>query len=205
MAVIVVANPKGGVGKSTLSTNIAGYLASQGTRVTLGDVDEQQSALGWLGIRPADARPIQGWNARSEDGLRLPTDAAHVVLDTPAGLHGRWLKDVIKRADKVLIPIQPSIFDMAATRAFVEDLLERKRAQDLDIAVVGMRVDQRTIASENLHGFLAGLGFPVLGYLRGTQNYVRLAMEGLTLFDVPPSRVERDLEDWQPICAWLNG
>ena len=204
MSVIVVANPKGGVGKSTLSTNIAGYLASQGTRVTLGDVDEQQSALGWLGIRPAEARPIQGWNARTEDGLRLPPDAVQVVLDTPAGLHGRWLKDVIKRADKVLIPIQPSIFDMAATRAFVEDLQERKRAQDLDIAVVGMRVDQRTIASENLHGFLAGLGFPVLGYLRGTQNYVRLAMEGLTLFDVPPSRVERDLEDWQPICAWLN-
>lgn len=204
MSVIVVANPKGGVGKSTLSTNIAGYLASQGARVTLGDVDEQQSALGWLGIRPAEARPIQGWNARSDDGLRLPDDAAHVVLDTPAGLHGRWLKDVIKRADKVLIPIQPSIFDMAATRAFVDDLQERKRAQDLDIAVVGMRVDQRTIASENLHSFLAGLGFPVLGCLRGTQNYVRLAMEGLTLFDVAPSRVERDLEDWQPICAWLD-
>lgn len=204
MPVIVVANPKGGVGKSTLSTHIAGYLASQGTRVTLCDADAQQSALGWLGIRPVEARPIQGWNARSEDGLRLPADAAHAVLDTPAGLHGRWLKDVIKRADKVLVPVQPSIFDMAATRAFFEDLQERKRAQDLDIAVVGMRVDQRTLAAENLHSFLAGLGFPVLGCLRSTQNYVRLAMEGLTVFDVAPSRVERDLEDWQPICAWLN-
>lgn len=204
MPVIVVANPKGGVGKSTLSTHIAGYLASQGARVTLCDADAQQSALGWLGIRPVEARPIQGWNARSEDGLRLPADAAHAVLDTPAGLHGRWLKDVIKRADKVLVPVQPSIFDMAATRAFFEDLQERKRAQDLDIAVVGMRVDQRTLAAENLHSFLAGLGFPVLGCLRSTQNYVRLAMEGLTVFDVAPSRVERDLEDWQPICAWLN-
>jgi chromosome partitioning protein len=204
MSVIVVANPKGGVGKSTLSTHIAGYLASQGTRVTLCDADAQQSALGWLGIRPTEARPIQGWNARSEDGLRLPSDAAHMVLDTPAGLHGRWLKDVIKRADKVLVPVQPSIFDMAATRAFFEDLQERKRAQDLDIAVVGMRVDQRTLAAENLHSFLAGLGLPVLGCLRGTQNYVRLAMEGLTVFDVAPSRVERDLEDWQPICAWLD-
>ena len=204
MPVIVVANPKGGVGKSTLSTHIAGYLASQGARVTLCDADAQQSALGWLGIRPVEARPIQGWNVRSEDGLRLPADAAHMVLDTPAGLHGRWLKDVIKRADKVLVPVQPSIFDMAATRAFFEDLQERKRAQDLDIAVVGMRVDQRTLAAENLHSFLAGLGFPVLGCLRSTQNYVRLAMEGLTVFDVAPSRVERDLEDWQPICAWLN-
>jgi chromosome partitioning protein len=204
MSVIIVANPKGGAGKSTLSTNVAGYLASQGLPVTLADADEQQSALGWLGIRPKDAHPITRWNARSDDGLRLPADVEHVVLDTPAGLHGRWLKDVIKRADKVLIPVQPSIFDMAATRAFVQDLQERKKAQDLDIAVVGMRVDQRTIAAENLQSFLASLGLPVLGCLRGTQNYVRLAMEGLTLFDVTPSRVERDLEDWQPICTWLD-
>lgn len=204
MSVIIVANPKGGAGKSTLSTNVAGYLASQGLPVTLADADEQQSALGWLGIRPKEAHPITRWNARSDDGLRLPADVEHVVLDTPAGLHGRWLKDVIKRADKVLIPVQPSIFDMAATRAFVQDLQERKKAQDLDIAVVGMRVDQRTIAAEDLQSFLASLGLPVLGCLRGTQNYVRLAMEGLTLFDVTPSRVERDLEDWRPICTWLD-
>ena len=204
MPVIVVANPKGGVGKSTLSTNVAGYLASQGKHVTLSDADEQQSVLGWLGIRPAAAHSIHGWNARSEDGLRLPADAEHVVLDTPAGLHGRWLKDVIKRADKVLIPVQPSIFDMAATRAFVNDLQERKKAQDLDIAVVGMRADPRTHSAQDLNDFLAGLGFPVLGCLRSTQNYVRLAMEGLTLFDVAASRVERDLADWEPICAWLD-
>jgi chromosome partitioning protein len=104
----------------------------------------------------------------------------------------------------VLVPVQPSIFDMAATRAFFEDLQERKRAQDLDIAIVGMRVDARTIASEDLHSFLSSLGLPVLGHLRSTQNYVRLVMEGLTLFDVPPSRVERDLADWQPICQWLD-
>ena len=204
MSVIVVANPKGGVGKSTLSTNVAGYLASQGKPVVLCDADVQQSAMGWLGIRPAEAAHIDGWNARSDDGLRLPANATPMVLDTPAGLHGRWLKDVIKRADKVLVPVQPSIFDMAATRAFFEDLHERKRAQDLDIAIVGMRVDSRTIASEDLHSFLASLGLPVLGHLRSTQNYVRLVMEGLTLFDVPPSRVERDLADWQAICQWLD-
>lgn len=205
MAFIVVANPKGGVGKSTLSTHVAGYLASQGRQVVLGDADEQQSALGWLGIRPKEAFAIKGWQARSEDGLRTPPDAEHVVLDTPAGLHGRLLKDVIKHADKVLIPVQPSIFDMAATRAFVEDLKERRKARHLDIAVVGTRVDPRTLSADNLHAFLAGLGLPVLGCLRGTQQGVRLTMEGLTVFDVPPGRaVERDLADWQPICAWLD-
>ncbi|HRK39189.1 MAG TPA: ParA family protein [Burkholderiaceae bacterium] len=204
MPLIVVANPKGGVGKSTVSTHVAAYLASQGKRVVLADADVQQSVLGWLAIRPTGAAPIKGWNARAEEGLSLPAKADCVVLDTPAGLHGRVLKDVVKTATKVLVPVQPSIFDMTATRAFLEDLQERKKAQGLDIALVGMRVDQRTVASENLKDFLAGLGFPVLSCLRSTQNYVRLTMAGLTLFDVPAHRVERDLADWQPICDWLN-
>jgi chromosome partitioning protein len=45
----------------------------------------------------------------------------------------------------------------------------------------------------------------VLGYLRDTQNYVQLAAHGLTLWDVAPSRVARDWEQWQPILRWLDG
>lgn len=205
MPVIVIANPKGGVGKSTLSTNVAGYLAQQGRTVMLGDADRQQSSRGWLGIRPAEARPIVGWDASDSEVLRPPRGTTHVVLDTPAGLHGKGLKEVLKRADKLLIPLQPSLFDMLATRQFLDELQERRRAADLDIAVVGMRVAQRTIAADRLKDFVEGLGFPVLGHLRDTQNYVRLALYGLTLFDVAPGRVARDLEDWAPICTWLDG
>jgi chromosome partitioning protein len=204
MTVIVVANPKGGVGKSTLATNVAGYLARRGHSVMLGDADIQQSSSAWLGLRPAEANAIQTWNAASADVLRPPRGTTHVVLDTPAGLHGKQVKEVLKRADKLLIPLQPSLFDMLATRAFVDDLQERRRVAELDIGVVGMRVDQRTIASENLRDFCEGLGLPVLGYLRDTQNYIRLAMRGLTLFDVAPGQVARDLEQWQAICDWLE-
>lgn len=205
MPVIVIANPKGGVGKSTLSTNVAGYLAQQGRTVMLGDADRQQSSRGWLGIRPAEARPIVSWDASDSEVLRPPRGTTHVVLDTPAGLHGKGLKEVLKRADKLLIPLQPSLFDMLATRQFLDELQERRRAADLDIAVVGMRVAQRTIAADRLKDFVEGLGLPVLGHLRDTQNYVRLALHGLTLFDVAPGRVARDLEDWAPICTWLDG
>lgn len=204
MTVIVVANPKGGVGKSTLATNVAGYLARRGHQVMLGDADIQQSSSAWLGMRPGDARPIQSWDASASDELRPPKGISHVVIDTPGGLHGKQIKEVLKRADKLLIPLQPSPFDMLATRAFVDDLQERRRAAGLDIAVVGMRVDQRTLSSENLRDFCQGLGLPVLGYLRDTQNYVRLAMRGLTLFDVPSGQVAKDLEQWQPICDWLE-
>ncbi|NWF44469.1 ParA family protein [Hydrogenophaga sp. D2P1] len=204
MPVVVVANPKGGVGKSTLSTNVAGYFASQGHSVMLGDADRQQSSALWLKLRPEAARPIATWAISHDLIARPPRDASHVVLDTPAGLHGWRFKDVLKLADKVLVPLQPSIFDIYATRAFLDELAETRHADQLDIGIVGMRVDARTIAADKLHEFVDSLGLPVLGYLRDTQNYIHLAARGLTVFDVSPSRVEKDLQQWQGICDWLN-
>ncbi|BAO81430.1 ATPase involved in chromosome partitioning [Serpentinimonas raichei] len=204
MTVIVVANPKGGVGKSTLSTQVAGYLARRGHTVLLGDSDRQQSASRWLALRPKQARPIVTWDASHGDSLKPPPGTTHVVLDTPAGLHGRDLKEVLKRADKLLIPLQPSVFDIMATQDFVAELQERRRSVGLPIGVVGMRVDARTHSAEKLRSFVEGLELPVLAYLRDTQNYIHLAGQGLTLFDVAPGRVQRDLEQWLPICRWLE-
>ncbi|MDP3887230.1 ParA family protein [Hydrogenophaga sp.] len=204
MPVVVVANPKGGVGKSTLSTNVAGYFASQGHSVMLGDADRQQSSALWLKLRPQAARPVATWNISHDLIARPPRDTTHVVLDTPAGLHGWRFKDVLKLADKVLVPLQPSIFDIYATRAFLDELAETRHADQLDIGIVGMRVDARTIAADKLHEFVDSLGLPVLGYLRDTQNYIHLAARGLTVFDVSPSRVEKDLQQWQGICDWLG-
>ena len=204
MPVVVVANPKGGVGKSTLATNIAGYWARQGHAVVLGDVDRQQSSRTWLGLRPKVARPIATWDVTPDLIVRPPKGTTHVVLDTPAGLHGWRFKDVLKLASKIIVPLQPSIFDMYATRAFIDELADRRQAEGCEIGVVGMRVDSRTIAADKLHEFVDSLGLPVLGYLRDTQNYVHLAAHGLTLFDVAPSRVEKDLAQWQAICEWLD-
>ncbi len=204
MPVIVVANPKGGVGKSTLSTNIAGYFASRGHTVMLGDADRQQSSRLWLGLRPASARPIATWDISADLIAKPPKGTTHVVLDTPAGLHGWRFNDVMKMADKIIVPLQPSVFDSFATRAFLDELAQHKHADKAQIGLVGMRVDARTIASGKLHEFVSSLSVPVLSTLRDTQNYVHLAAHGLTLFDVAPGRVEKDLEQWQPICDWLG-
>jgi chromosome partitioning protein len=204
MPVIVVANPKGGVGKSTLSTNIAGYFASRGHTVMLGDADRQQSSRLWLGLRPASARAIGTWDITADLIAKPPKGTTHVVLDTPAGLHGWRFNDVMKMADKIIVPLQPSVFDIFATRAFLDDLARNKRAEKATIGLVGMRVDARTIASGKLHEFVSALSVPVLSYLRDTQNYVHLAAQGLTLFDVAPGRVDKDLEQWQAICQWLD-
>lgn len=203
MPLVVIANPKGGVGKSTLSTNVAGYFASKGHAVMLGDADRQQSSALWLGIRPDSARPIGSWDL--SDGIaKPPKGTTHVVLDTPAGLHGRRLKDILKMAGKVLVPLQPSVFDIFATKSFLDELAESQHVGKAQIAIVGMRVDARTLAADKLQKFVQASGFPVLGYLRDTQNYVHLAAQGLTVFDVAPGPVERDLALWQPICDWLE-
>jgi chromosome partitioning protein len=86
----------------------------------------------------------------------------------------------------------------------LDELAQNRHAMKTEIGVVGMRVDERTIAADKLREFVATLDLPVLGFLRDTQNYIHLAAGGLTLFDVAPSRVERDLEQWQPICEWLE-
>ena len=204
MPVVVVANPKGGVGKSTLSTNIAGYFAAQGHAVMLGDADRQQSSRLWLGLRPAAARPISTWDVSADLIVKPPKGTSHVVLDTPAGLGGWRFKDILKMADKIVIPLQPSVFDIFATRQFLDELAEHRQADSVRVGIVGMRVDSRTIAADKLHEFVDTLGVPVLGYLRDTQNYVHLAARGLTLFDVTPGRVEKDLEQWRGICHWLD-
>jgi chromosome partitioning protein len=204
MPVIVVANPKGGVGKSTLATNLAGWLAAAGQAVMLGDVDRQQSARQWLALRPPALPRISGWEAAGDDIVRPPKGTTHVVLDTPAGLHGKRLEAVLRIAERMLIPLQPSLFDIQATHAFVRTLREHRRGAALDLALVGMRVREHTRANEQLHQYLAGVPVPVVAWLRDTQNYVQLAAHGLTLWDVAPSRVERDLEQWAPLVEWMQ-
>ena len=204
MPVVVVANPKGGVGKSTLSTQIAGYFASRGHAVMLGDADRQQSSRLWLSLRSPAARPISTWDVGDDQLAKPPKGTTHVVLDTPAGLHGKRLKEVLKLADKVIVPLQPSVFDIFATRAFLDELAASAQAAKTQIGIVGMRVDERTRAADQLHTFVNSLGLPVLGFVRDTQNYIQLPARGLTIFDVAPGRVERDLAQWEPICRWLD-
>jgi chromosome partitioning protein len=203
MPVIVVANPKGGVGKSTLATNVAGCLAAAGHSVMLGDVDRQQSSRQWLQARPPQLPAISGWDLADDQIVRPPKGVTHVVLDTPAGLHGKRLDAVMKIADRLLIPLQPSLFDIQATHAFVAELRAHRRGHEVKMGLVGMRVREHTLANEQLQQYLSTLPLPVVAWLRDTQNYVQLAARGLTLWDVAPSRVERDLEQWAPLAAWV--
>jgi chromosome partitioning protein len=202
MPVIVIANPKGGVGKSTFATNLAGYFAAQGHKVMLGDTDIQQSSRTWLSLRPAHLPAIQPWEIHDGHIAKPPKGTTHIVLDTQAGLKGNKLEAVLKIADKVVVPLQASIFDILATESFLKTLA--KSDAKFKLGILGMRVNSRSRAADQLALYMQQLNLPVLGYLRDTQNYIQLAAHGSTVWDVAPSRVERDLEQWQDVVRWIE-
>jgi chromosome partitioning protein len=203
---ILIMNPKGGVGKSTLATNLAGWFALQGKQVMLGDTDRQQSSVAWLSVRSPTLPHVGSWEIQPEKPARPPKGTTHVVLDSPAGIHGKKLGRLMRAVDQVIVPIQPSLFDIFATGAFLKELLATRRFLDEEvrIAVVGMRIDAHTRAASELERFLEGTGLPVIAHLRDTQHYVQAAAHGMTLFDMRPSQVAEDLRQWQPLLRWAD-
>jgi len=172
----------------------------------LGDADTQQSSKLWLTQRPEALPPISTWEYEADLVLtaKPPQGTTHVVIDTPGGIHGWRLKEVILRADKVIVPVMPSLFDMQATQNFLRQLVSITQGLPIDVRVIGNRVDARTISAANLRQFVESLDVQVLSYLRDTQYYLHMAAHGLSLFDLAPSKVEKDLAQWSSICRWID-
>ena len=203
MRAVMIANPKGGAGKTTLATNLAGHFANQGKDVTLCDLDRQQSALRWMAFRDPSLPPVTGYYAGNQMIFNLPKEPDWVVLDAPAGLQGYKLSDYLRLVNKVIVPVVPFVFDMAATEDFLNSIRAELRGRRGVIGIVAMRVDPRTKAAAMLEEFLRHFDIPILAYLRNTQNYVNAAAGGLTVFDPPRSKHRRDEEQWQPLLQWL--
>jgi chromosome partitioning protein len=202
---ILVANPKGGSGKTTLATNVAGWLAGKRQRVVLEDRDPQQSAMQWLQRRPRLFPTVIGVGADARKKDLEALEAQWLVVDSPAGLHGDELRTAIKMADVMLVPVSPSSFDMAATERFLRVIADAKAVKGggLAIGLVGMRVDSRTRSAGELENFLTGFEHPLVTHLRDTQIYVYCARDGACVFELPRSRAERDWEQWRPLTRWI--
>lgn len=208
---ILVLNPKGGCGKSTLATNIAAYFANQDKRVAIADLDPQQSSNDWLKRRPESAPPIK--KAEIHDGkLQAPRQTEIIIIDSPAGLHGKKLANFVRSSETMIMPLMPSIIDITAAERFIEELYELRELikRKIKVATVANRVREDTLSAEKLDDYLSsmklpgGRKLPFIAVLRNSQNYVRAAEKGLGIFEFTPSKTAIDREQLQPLMSWLS-
>jgi chromosome partitioning protein len=203
---ILVTNAKGGCGKSTIATSLAAYYASEGFATALADYDPQASALSWLEERPKDFAPIAAVPA-FESGLKsVPRNIDYLIIDSPAGTHGKDLTELVRKAETIIVPVLPSPIDIKAAERFVEELLHIGKVADkkAKTALVANRVKENTLIFEELDEVLSRLKVPYVATLREAQNYIRAYQRGLGIHELPPYLAWPDWEQWDPLIEWLD-
>jgi chromosome partitioning protein len=210
---IVVLNPKGGSGKTTLAINLAGYFASRQQKAVLMDFDPQGSSVRWVKKRQPTQAPIHVIAAFEKDSrttrafqLRVPDDATHVIVDTPAAVDSRQLPEVTRDAHKILVPVLPSDIDIHTCSRTIRDLLlvAKIRREDNRIGVIANRVRRNTLTYQSLIRFLQTLGIPIVATIRDSQNYVRAAEQGICVHEMKSYLAREDVEQWEPLVQWLE-
>lgn len=211
---IVILNPKGGCGKSTLAINIAAGYANRGPRPAIMDFDPQGSTMGWLDRRPTQVPTIHGIAAYKKTmqatrswQLRVPEDTVNLIVDSPAGLSHDDLRELTRDSASILVPVLPSAMDIHAASRCIADLLlvAKVNRNEGKLAVVANRTRKNTKSFGRLMRFLDSLGIPIIAVLRDSQNFVHAAENGIGMHEMQPSRVRPDVEQIDKIIDWLDG
>ncbi|GMU69787.1 MAG: hypothetical protein AMXMBFR37_21190 [Steroidobacteraceae bacterium] len=210
---IVVLNPKGGSGKTTIAINLASHYATRGLTPLLMDFDPQGSSMRWIRKRPPNLPEIRAVAAFERDSrltrsfqLRAPEGTARVIVDTPAAVPAHGFPDLTRDAHKIIVPVMPSDIDIHAASKVIADLLlvAKIRRGDHRIGVIANRVRRNTLVYQALMRFLGTLGIPIVATFRDSQSYVRSAELGLGIHEMKSYLVREDLEQWEPLIGWLE-
>ncbi len=202
----MVINSKGGSGKSTITTNLASYFASQNKKVVIMDHDQQASSMEWLTSRSSARPPIEGIAAYKKSSKRPGRNTDFVIHDAPAGTHGAELSKMLNKAQTILIPVLPSPIDMRAVIGFIAEIkksapVQRKKAK---LALIANRSRDYTNIYWELDDLLSKQRIPFLTMLRDSQNYIKAAERGLGIFEMGPAATELDREMWEPVIKWVK-
>jgi chromosome partitioning protein len=210
---IVILNPKGGCGKSTLATNLAACYAQNGPTPAVMDYDPQGSTMGWLERRSDELPTIHGIAAYKKTmqatrswQLRVPQETENLLIDSPASINHDDLRELTRDSTSILVPVLPSSMDIHAASRCIADLLlvAKVNRNDRKLAVVANRTRKNTKSFSKLMRFLDSLGIPIIAVLRDSQNFVRAAEQGIGVCEMQPSRVRPDVAEIQKIVRWLD-
>lgn len=214
MNTTLVVNAKGGVGKTTVTTNLASYFASRGVPTTIADFDPQHSSLNWLKHRSTSAGKIYGADLAQRHGVALsgarreiPRDTRQLILDAPAGPSRLLLQDLLARAQSILIPVAPSAIDVHATANFIKELLlvGQVRLRNIRVAVLANRVRTARPVYEPLERFVASLNMTFVARVSDSVAYVDAAEAGLGIFDMPVEQCGAEQREFLPIARFVQG
>ncbi len=206
MRSILVVNPKGGCGKTTLATNLATYYSVWDIPTAIVDLDPQQSSMEWLKVRPKSENPIQGFNGL-KGKIHPDEETERVIYDCPARTDSKKVAKLIELMDVVIIPVMPSAIDMRVAAKFVADILGHTRDGNSNaiLGVVANRAHKNYASYKVLAKFLKALDVPFIGALRNSQNYIKAADSGVGIFEMSLSDAKPDMKEWEPILSWVEG
>ena len=210
----LVINAKGGVGKTTITTNLASYFASHGVATAIADFDPQGSSLNWISQRPQSAPKIHGADLSSRIGAglaanrrQIPRETQQLILDAPAGPSRLLLQDLLARTQSILIPVAPSSIDIHATANFIKELLliGHVRFRSIRVAVLANRVRSARPVYAPLERFVSSLGISFLTKVSDSDVYVDAAESGIGVFELPAEQAGAEQREFLPVVNWVQG
>jgi len=196
MSIISVLNPKGGCGKTTISTNLARALHDRGHSVLIVDSDPQGSARDWHASN--EDNPIELVALDRPNNVKTLTSMAanydYVVIDGAAKLED-MIAAAIKVSDFVLIPVQPSPYDIWAASDLVDFIKARQEVTDGSplASFVVSRMVEGTRLGGDVRSALDEYGLSVCDTtITQRQVYPQTASEGLTVFDADNAKAKTE-------------
>lgn len=208
MRTILVASSKGGCGKTTIASNLAAFYSAAGKETALIDCDRQGSSLRWAEKRAHLDGAVLGMQGKigARTTSKVPEGTKRVIIDTPAGIRASEIEELLGQAHALVIPVMPSVIDLEATEAFVEDLysINAIKRGKFPVAIVANRLKPWTNASQQAIERIKNWQLPLVAQLRDSQGYVLMAGLGRSIFDYHSEQIRSHQDDWAPLLKWLK-
>lgn len=197
---IAISNLKGGVGKTTITQNLAVCFASMGYKVCIVDTDTNQNSLSWFGVRDSELESLTVVGATDSKALNKTVAALYrdhdiVLIDGTPSL-GEMTTRIILAADLLIIPILPSGHDFRSMQMFFEryELAAETAGKQIPAYFLLNRYAENIRVHVGIKGLLEQYGFPILQTtLRERVAYVATGIEGRGVLEYDDAKAAEEV------------